>query len=191
MGEIAANGLRMVEEDEATGEVAALYEEIKREMMVPEVPNFFKALGASPAALMIEWASFKALYQHGTLPQSLTAMIMYAIAEQNECQYCSASHELSCRTLGIDEETLHKLVNDLPQLTPERIRATLQFALKVARSPKALVREDYDDLRAQGLSEEELVEIIQLAAMASSGDVLADALKVDVDRAVSEALAAA
>src|SRR5919199_6217836 len=191
MGEIAANGLRMVEEDEATGEVAALYEEIKREMMVPEVPNFFKALAVSPAALAIEWAAFKAMYQHRTLPQSLTAMLMYAIAEQNECQYCSASHELSCRTLGIDEETLHKVINDLPQLTPERIRATIQFALKVARAPKALVREDYDALRAEGVSDEELVEIIVLSAIASSGDVLADALKVDVDPAVSEALAAA
>jgi uncharacterized peroxidase-related enzyme len=189
MGEIAANGLHLVEEDEATGEVAALYEEIKREMMVPEVPNLFKALATSPAALTIEWALFKALYQRSTLPQSLFAMLMYAIAEQNNCQYCSASHELSCRTLGIDEETLHKLINDLPNLTPERIRATIQFALKVARAPKALVREDYDELRAQGVSDEELVEIIQLAALGSSGDVMADALKIDVDAAVTEGLA--
>jgi uncharacterized peroxidase-related enzyme len=191
MAEIAANGLHLVEEDEATGEVAALYEEIKREMMLPEVPNMFKALGASPAALAIGWSWFGALYRHSTLPQSLLAMIMYAIAQQNECQYCSASHELSCRILGIDEETLDKLINDLPHLTPERIRATIQFALLVARSPKALVREDYDALRTQGVSEEELVEIIHLAAMASSGDKLADALKIDVDPAVAEALAVA
>jgi uncharacterized peroxidase-related enzyme len=191
MGEIAANGLRLIEEDEATGEVAALFEEIKREMMVPAVPNLFKALAASPAALAIEWALFRALYTHGTLPQSLSAMILYAVAEQNECQYCSASHELSCRTLGIDEETLHKLVHDLPQLTPERVRATIQFALRVARSPKTLERDDYDALRAQGVSEEELVEIIQLAALGSFGDALSDALKIDVDPAVSEALAVA
>ena len=191
MGEIAANGLRLVEEDEASDEVAALYEEIKRGMMLPEVPNFFKALASSPAALAVEWAMFKAQLEHSTLPQSLAAMIRYAVAEQNDCQYCSAAHELSCRTLGIDEETLHKLVEDLPQLTPERIRMTIQFALKVARSPKSLVREDYDAMRALGVSDEELVEIIQLAALASSGDVLADALKIEVDRAVAEALAVA
>jgi uncharacterized peroxidase-related enzyme len=191
MGEIAATGLPLVEEDEATGEVATLYEEIKREMMVPEVPNFFKALGASPAALAIEWATFKALFEHSTLPASLRAMLMFAIAEQNECRYCSASHELTCRTLGIDEETLHRLIHELPQLTPERIRATIQFALKVARSPKKLAREDFEALRAQGVSDGELAEIVQLAAFASSGDVLADALKIEVDAAVSEALATA
>jgi uncharacterized peroxidase-related enzyme len=191
MGEIAANGLRLVEEDEASGEVAALYEEIKREMLVPEVPNVFKALGASPGALAIFWSWFGSLYKYSTLPQSLLAMIMYAIAQRNECQYCSATHELSCRTLGIDEETLLKLVNDLPHLSPERIRATIQFALKVAASPKTLAREDYDALRAQGVSEEELVEIILVASMAGSGDTLADALKIEVDPSVSEALAAA
>ena len=191
MGVIGANGLPLIEEDEATGEVAAIYEEIKREMMLPEVPNLFKVLAISPAALAIEWATFKAMFEHRSLPQSLAAMISYAIAEQNECQYCSASHELSCRTLGIDEETLNKLIHDLPNLSPERIRGTIQFALKVARSPKSLVRDDYDALRAEGVSDEELVEIIQLAAMASSGDVMADALKIDVDSMVTEALAVA
>lgn len=189
MGTIAANGLQPVEENEATGEVAAIYEEIKREMMLTEVPNLFKALAISPAALAIEWATFRALYTYGTLPQSLSAMILYAVAEQNECQYCSASHELTCRTLGIDEETLNKLIHDLPHLSPERIRGTIQFALKVARSPKLLEREDYDAMRSQGVSDEELVEIIQLASLGSSGDVLADALKIDVDPAVTEALA--
>jgi uncharacterized peroxidase-related enzyme len=189
MGEIAANGLRMIEEDEATGEVAALYEEIKREMMLPVVPNFMKVLAVSPAALAIQWKSMRALYEHSTLPASLTSMIFYAIAEQNECQYCSASHELTCRTLGIDEETLHKLINDLPHLTPERIRATIQFALKLARAPKSLVRADYDNLRAYGVGDDEIVEIIQIASLGGSGDVLADGLKVDVDTHVLEGLA--
>jgi uncharacterized peroxidase-related enzyme len=190
MSTIDVTGLRLVEEADATDEVAALYAEIKQLMLVPEVPNFFKALAVSPAALAMKWASFKAMAQHQTLPQSLVAMISFAIAAQNDCEYCSAMHEVSCRTLGIDEGTLQTLLTDLPQLNPERIRAVLQFALKAARAPKTLTAEDYDALRAQGVSEEELVEIIVLAATASSTDVLADALKVEVDRAVVDALAA-
>ena len=91
---------------------------------------------------------------------------LFAIARQNECQYCSASHELSCRTLGIDEATLHTLVNDLPQLTPERIRTTIQFALRVARSPKSLVRADYDHVRAQGVTDEEIEAVAEELAKA-------------------------
>lgn len=191
MGEIEANGLPMIEEDEATGVVADIYEEIKREMMLPVVPNVFKAMASSPAALTIYWTSFRTLFEHSTLPQSLRAMILYAVAEQNNCEYCSASHELSCRTLGIDEETLARVIHDLPSLSPERIRTTIEFALRVARSAKSLTRADYDRVREQGVSDGELVEIIQLASIGSSGDVLADALKVEVDAMVSEALAAA
>ena len=188
MVQTTAHGLPLVEEHEATGRVAALYEEIKRELHVPVIPNYFKALAASPATLAIFWTYYRAFLEHSTLPESLTAMILYAVAEQNECQYCSAGHELSCRTLGIDEATLQTLVRNLPQLTPERIRMTIQFALKVARAPKSLVREDYDALRAQGVSDDELVELVHIAALGSAGDVLADALKIEVEADVSQAL---
>jgi alkylhydroperoxidase family enzyme len=65
---------------------------------------------------------------------------------------------------------------------------TIEFALRVASGSKDLVREDYDKLRAHGVTDEELVEIIQVAAIGSSGDVLADALKVEVDDMVAQAL---
>lgn len=188
MTEIAANGLRLIDEAEATGEVAALYDEIKREMGFPVVPNFMRALAVSPAALRIHWLSYRAFLENSTLPQSLSAMILYAIARQNECQYCSANHELACLTLGIDEATLNTLINDLPHLTPERIRTTIQFALRVAGNARGLTRDDYDAVRAEGVSDEEIVEIIQLASIGSSGDVLADALKVEVDQGVAEML---
>jgi uncharacterized peroxidase-related enzyme len=188
MNVIEANGLPLIEEEEATPDVAQIYTEIKQGLQTPVVPNFMKALAVSPAALSIFWAWERALLDHSTLPQSLTAMILYAVARQNECEYCSAAHELTCRTLGIDEDTLRLLIEDLPQLSPERIRKTIEFALRVARSAKSLVREDYDTLRTEGVSDEEIVEIIYLAAMGSSGDVLADALKVSVDDSVAEAL---
>jgi uncharacterized peroxidase-related enzyme len=188
MNVIEANGLPLIEEEEATPDVARIYMEIKQGLQTPAVPNFMKALAVSPAALSIYWAWERALLDRSTLPQSLTAMILYAIARQNECEYCSAAHELTCRTLGIDEDTLRLLIEDLPQLSPERIRKTIEFALRVARSAKSLVREDYDALRAEGVSDEEIVEIIYLSAMGSSGDVLADALKVSVDDSVAAAL---
>ena len=188
MAQLSAHGLPLVEEHEATGRVAELYAEIRRELRVSAVPNYFKALAASPAILAIFWAYYRAFLEHSTLPESLTAMILYAVAEQNECQYFSAGHELSCRTLGIDEATLQTLVHDLPHLTPERIRMTIQFALKVARAPKSLVREDYDALRAQGVSDDELVELVHIAAMGNAGDVMADALQIEVEAAVSQAL---
>jgi uncharacterized peroxidase-related enzyme len=189
MAETAANGLPMIEEEEATGEVAVLYEEIKREWGMPAIRNFMKALAASPAVLTTWWAGKRTFYEQTTLPESLITMILYSVAVQNECQYCSSIHELSCRTLGVEEETLHTLIHDLPHLTPGRIRGTIEFALKVARDPKSLAREDYDSLREYGVGDDEIVEIIQIAAIGMSENILADALKVDVDTQVRQRLA--
>ena len=51
-----------------------------------------------------------------------------------------------------------------------------------------MVRQDYDNLREEGLTEGEIVEIILLSSIGSSGDVLADALKVEVDQGIAEML---
>jgi uncharacterized peroxidase-related enzyme len=180
--------LPIIEEEEATGEVARVYAEVKRDLQIPVVPNYAKALAVSPAALAIYWDFQRSFYQHTTLPESLTSMILFTIAKTANCQYCSASHELACRTLGVDEETLSKLVEDLDNVSPQRIQAIIEFALRVAQDPQSLVPEDYERVRKQGVIDEELVEIILIAAIGKYNDILADALKIDVEPMVAEAL---
>jgi uncharacterized peroxidase-related enzyme len=180
--------LPLIEEEEATGEVARIYAEVKRDMQLPIVPNWVRALAVSPAALAAYWDFTRSFYQHTTLPESLTSMILFAIAETANCQYCSAGHELTCRTLGVDEETLRALVEDLGNVSPERVRAIIEFALKVSRDPQGLIPEDYERVREQGVTDEELVEIILIAAIGKFNDTLADALKIEVDPMVAEAL---
>jgi alkylhydroperoxidase family enzyme len=54
--------------------------------------------------------------------------------------------------------------------------------------PQNLVGDDYEGVREQGVSEEEIVEIISLAALGNFLDTIADSLKLDVDEAISAAL---
>lgn len=182
------SGLTMIEEDEAPPEIAHMYAEVKRDLQVPIVPNAWKALAISPAALATDWALTRTFSQHTTLPESLVSMIRYTIAEVGNCQYCSAGNEFLCRRLGVDEETLSALVEDLDRVSPRRVRVIIEFALKVAHHPQSLVAEDYQRVRDQGVTDEELVEIIFVAAMARYADTLADALKIEVDPMVAEAL---
>jgi uncharacterized peroxidase-related enzyme len=178
----------MIEEDEATGEVAQIYAEIRRDMGLPYIPNAAKTLAVSPAALRIFCDITHSFQNRATLPQSLISMMLYTIARTGNCTYCSATNELSCRTLGIDEAALDTLIEDLPNFSPQRVRVIIEFALKVAHDRKNLVAEDYDRVRAQGISDAELVEIILIAALGIYYDTVADTLKVDVDHEVTEAL---
>jgi uncharacterized peroxidase-related enzyme len=182
------SGLTMIEESEATGEIAQLYEETKRVLEMPFVPNITKAVAISPPVLQMGVDIYRTFYQNITLPQSLLAMISYCIPAAKNCKYCAANGELTCRTLGIDEDTLEMLANDLGNVSPKRVQAVIQFAVHCALDPQSLVAEDYDRVREQGVSNEELVEIIFIAGMANFSDTIADALKIEVDEQVAQAL---
>ncbi len=180
--------LPIIEESDAKGEVAQIYADYKREMEIHFVPNILRGLAISPAALAIHWDFTRSIYQHATLPQFLISMIRYAIAESKNCQYCSVGNELTCRSLGIDAETMSALVEDLQSVSPARIQAIIAFALKVSHDPQGLLAEDYERVREHGVTDDELVEIILIASIANYADTLADALKIDVEPGVSQAL---
>ena len=115
-------------------------------------------------------------------------MILFTVAESRDCEYCAAQNEFACRSLGIDDETLSALVEDLDNVSPERIRAIIAFALKVSHDPQGLVAEDFERLREHGITDEEVVDIVLNAAMATFFDILADSLKVEVEPEVAQGL---
>jgi uncharacterized peroxidase-related enzyme len=182
------SGLPLIEENEASGQVAELYDEIKQVMDLPFVPNIDKAMGMAPNVLAGTWGALRNVFLQTNLPMSLASMILFSIASARNCQYCSAVHQLTCTTLGVEEETLAALQEDLSAVAPERVQAIVSFALKCSLDPQALTATDYDDVRRQGVSEEEIIEVIGLAALGNYLDTLADALKVPVDSVIRDAL---
>lgn len=179
----------IIEEDQAVGEVADLYNNLKEVLQAPFVPNIHKMLANSPHALAGTWQAVQNVVLRTNLPMSLANMILYSVAAANKCQYCSAVHSLTCKTLGIDEGTLKALAEDITVLSPQRVQAIIQFALKCSTDRANLTEADYDAVRAQGIGDEELVDIVTLVALGNYLDIVADSLKVDVDDPVRQALA--
>lgn len=180
--------LPFIQEAEAGREVADIFAEIKQELQIPYVPNYFKALAGAPNMLALGWTAYQATYTYRTLPDALVSMIGYTIATRSGCAYCSANNEIICRTLGMNEQALDMLVNDLDQVTPLRIQAIIEFAWRVVSDPQGLVPADYDYLRDQGVTDEEILEIIMIAAMCKFQMIVSDTLKIEVDQATNMAL---
>ena len=180
--------LPLVEENEASGQSAELFDNIKEVMEIPFVPNIHKAVAAAPNALAGTWDVLQNVFLQTSLPMSLASMIMFSISAAKNCQYCSAVHQVTCKTLGVEEDTLAALQNDLSAVAPERVQAIVAFAQKCALNPQGLTEGDYDSVRHQGVTDEEIIEVISLAALANYLDTLADALKVPVDSAFQDAL---
>ena len=185
---LLTNGLYLHEENIAEPEVAQIFDAFKQKMQIPFVPNLLKAIAASPPMLNFFWDFWSSSIRNRTIPEALFGMIGYAISSHRNCRYCAANSELTCRRLGVDDETLAKLVKDLGNVNPQRVRAIMEFALKVANNAQSLVKADYDNLRDQGVTEDEIIEIIMAAATGLFLTVVADTLQIEVDGEVTSSL---
>jgi alkylhydroperoxidase family enzyme len=182
------SGFPVIEPEEADPETRQQFTQMQQEVGLPYVPSWAKTMIISPAIYNIYLEMLQAVNRHLTLPQTLMPMILYCIATTRNCRYCSASNELYCRTLGVDEETLEMLAKDLGNVNPQRLRAIIQFAIQCALDPQALTAADYERVRDQGLSDDEMAQIIFLSAMANFNDTLADSFKIEIESVVLEAL---
>ncbi|MEW5958341.1 MAG: hypothetical protein AB1801_11485 [Chloroflexota bacterium] len=171
--------LPVLEEEAAAGEIAETFDEIRTVLGVPSVGVANLAVASSPATLISGTRLLHDFIQQTTLPPPLLFMIHYTISSTKNCNCCSAAFKVACRSVGVDEEMLEALVSNLDAVNPKRVREIIKFAVKCALNPPGLTEADYDRVRDQGVSDEELVEIIGWAAIAMYNDTLADAMKLD------------
>ena len=94
----------MIEEDAASPEVRAVYEDIKETRQVDRVNNFWKALAAHPPTLVRTWESVKQVMGEGALDPLVKELVYIAVSVTNGCEYCIASHTASARAKGMTDE---------------------------------------------------------------------------------------
>jgi uncharacterized peroxidase-related enzyme len=177
-----------IEEAQATGEIAGIYADIQRALGIPFVPEVDKVLANAPNTLRGTWAAVEQVFLKSTLPTSLSSMILYSISSANECQYCASMFKSTCMSAGIDSDTLAALDRDLDGLSPVRIQSIVRFAQKCARDRAHLSAADYESVRVQGVSDQEILEIIALAALANFLNTIADSLKLEIDDPIAQML---
>jgi uncharacterized peroxidase-related enzyme len=163
-------------------QVAAIYDEIRRELGFGMVPNIFKSMAIRPTLLRVHWDKFRATILQGYLPRTLKEMIGILISQHNGSEYALRVHLHGLSAMGMSEEVLQTLVRDY-QLCPlpEREKTILRFGLLAATDPLALTEGDYDALREHDLSSEEIFEIVATADLFSSINAYTDAARVPID----------
>ena len=168
-------------EEDADSEVAEVLVDFRTRMGFPDAPNFIKAQGVAPAVMRGTWGVVQNVLVEGRLPRSLKEMIFVAISVDRNCGYCEAAHLACCRMLGVDDETLTTLVQNVDQMLPTRARDIITFAVKCARTPQGLDDDDFNLMRSHGLGDAELMELIAMSALAVYANTLADAMAVEPD----------
>jgi AhpD family alkylhydroperoxidase len=100
----------LIEYDDASPEVRAVYEDIMETRRVDWVNNFWKALAVDPVSLRRTWESVKEVMAPGALDPLTKELLYVAVSVTNGCEYCIASHTASARKRGMTEEQLAELL---------------------------------------------------------------------------------
>ena len=80
--------IRLVSEEEATGKVKDIYEEIKSDHGIDFVPNLYRAMAANPDYLEANWRRVKAIMSaRGKLDPLTKEIIAVAVSAVNACDY--------------------------------------------------------------------------------------------------------
>jgi AhpD family alkylhydroperoxidase len=100
----------LIEYDDASVEVRAVYDDIMETRQVDWVNNFWKALAVDPVSLRRTWESVKQVMAPGALDPLTKELLYVAVSVTNGCEYCIASHTASARKKGMSEEQLAELL---------------------------------------------------------------------------------
>ena len=83
---------KAIQENEATGKVKEIYEEIKKVRQITEVPNFWKNLANNPETLERTWNSLQQVMKKGALDPVVKELIYVAVSVTNGCESVSYTH---------------------------------------------------------------------------------------------------
>src|SRR5919106_803329 len=100
----------MVEYDQASPDVRAVYDEIMAVKSIDFVPNFWKTLASHPPLLARVWRGLDEAMRPGALDALTKEMIALAVSATNGCTYCIRSHTAAARKLGMSEAMLGELM---------------------------------------------------------------------------------
>jgi uncharacterized peroxidase-related enzyme len=168
--------LRVPREDEAPPGVAKLFE--KASGRLGFVPNVLRVYALRPRHLEL-WNAFYDDLMRGesglTKPQR--EMIAVVVSTVNRCHYCMVSHAAALRKLTGDPVLVEQLRTNYKyaELEP-RERAMLDFAVKLTEQSSLCSENDVERLREAGWSDEDIMDITQVAAMFNFTNRLASGL---------------
>lgn len=131
------------------------------------VPNVFRTYAWRPERFRAWFGHFKNVME-GTdgLSSREREMISVAVSMANGCLYCLAAHGAALREASDDKVEADRITLDYRRADlTARERAILDYAVKVTKTPGDCEEGDIEALRKHGLSDEDIWDVIEVAAM--------------------------
>lgn len=152
--------LKAIDISQTSGTHRALFDQINGAFGT--VPNMFRTIGQSEAALESMWTSFGALGK-GALGAQLGEEIAVLVANINRCEYCLAAHTVLGQNAGASAEEMSEA--QAGRSGDAGTQAALDFAGKLVRNHGKVSGAEVDALRHAGYSDQDIAEILAHVAL--------------------------
>ncbi len=174
----------LVEYEDTSPEVRAVYDEIMDTMGSPSVLNFLKALGHNPHVLRGVWSMLRATVIEGEIPALLKQLILFKISIIAGNEYCTALHGHAA--LNLDPTLTY---DDLVALSggacsaslPPSFPVAIDIVSRASLDPKGVADPEWDleeQLRDEGFSESEIDELLAVGFFSVMMNMLTDTYDV-------------
>jgi len=174
----------LVEYDDASPEVRAVYDEIMDTMGSPSVLNFLKTLGHNPHVLRAVWEMLRETVIEGEIPALLKQLILFKISITVGNEYCTSLHGHGA--LNLDPTLTY---DDLVALSggacsanlPPSFPVAIEVISRASIDSKSVEDSDYnfeDQLRDEGFSESEIDELLAVGFFGVMMNMLTDTYDV-------------
>ena len=100
----------LIEYEQASPEVRAVYDEIMALRKTDWVNNFWKVLANDPPTLRRIWDNVKQVMAPGALDPLTKELLYIAVSVTNNCEYCTYSHTSAARKKGMSDAMLMELL---------------------------------------------------------------------------------
>lgn len=173
-----------VPEQAATDTLAEYYQ--KQRAAWGFLPNYAAAFATRPEVAQA-WDTLNKTIRDA-MDRRRFEIATIAAARALRSTYCTAAHSKFLRDLCGDDATLRAIVAEPSgaALDPQD-RAVYEFAARVASDAASIEQSDVDRLRATGLSDEDVADVVFAAAARSFFTRVLDALGAQLDVETAEA----
>lgn len=178
--------IRVIPPEEATGELQTLYEEVRRRR--GSVANVYQIHSLRPDTMETHMGFYLSiLYGPSGLSRLEREAIAVVVSRANRCEYCVGHHSEALAKYEKNADLVRRLgQGERPADLPPRLRALLDFADRLTRSPQADSKAAVEALREAGLSDEEILTATLTASYFNFVNRLVSGLGVEPETAKLE-----
>jgi uncharacterized peroxidase-related enzyme len=183
-----ATKIKVIEDGEATGDVAEAYDYWRAGSGRTKVPGILKCLSARPDFLKqaVDFSN-TIQFSDGHLSRRHKEMIGSYASYLNYCPYCLDSHAFFLKVQGGTDQTVAAFMEgdlERAELTDAE-RALLSYVKVITEAAYRSTPEDVQKLRDAGWKEEQIAEAVYVVALFAMFNRIANAFGVPVQNYVA------